>query len=66
MLLVEGLKHSLLSVSQLCDKGCKVSFDSEKCVIKHEHDKDIEHIGFRKNNVYMIDLKQNLKMIDAF
>ena len=29
-----------------------------KCVIKHEHDKDIEHIGFRENNVYMIDLKQ--------
>ena len=33
---VEGFKHSLLSVSQLCDKGYKVSFDSEKCVIKHE------------------------------
>ena len=28
VLLVEGLKHSLLSVSQLCDKGYKVSFDS--------------------------------------
>ena len=39
VLLVEGLKHSLLSVSQLCDKGYKVSFDSEKCVIKHEHDR---------------------------
>ena len=38
VLLVEGLKHSLLSVSQLCDKGYKVSFESEKCVIKHEHD----------------------------
>jgi len=58
VLLVEGLKHSLLSVSQLCDRGYKVSFDSEKCIIKHEHDKDIEHIGFRESNVYMIDLKQ--------
>ena len=36
VLLVEGLKHSLLSVSQLYDRGYKVSFDSEKCVIKHE------------------------------
>ena len=27
-------------------------------IIKHEHDKDIEHIGFRENNVYMLDLKQ--------
>ena len=58
VLLVEGLKHSLLSVSQLCDRGYKVSFDSQKCVIKHEHDKDIEHVGFRENNVYMLDLKQ--------
>jgi len=41
VLLVEGLKHNLLSVSQLCDRGYKVSFDSEKCVIKHKHDKDI-------------------------
>jgi len=30
VLLVEGLKHSLLSVSQLCDRGYNVSFDSEK------------------------------------
>ena len=61
VLLVKGLKHSLLSVSQLCDRGYKVSFDSEKCVIKHEHDKDIEHIGLRENSVYMIDLKQKSK-----
>jgi len=33
----------------------KVLFYSKKCVIKHEHDKDIEHIGFRENNDYMID-----------
>jgi len=23
VLLVEGLKHNLISISQLCDKGCK-------------------------------------------
>ena len=28
VLLVEGLKHSLLSVSQLCDREYKLSFDS--------------------------------------
>ena len=32
-LLVDGLKHSLLSVSQLCDKGFLVSFDSHNCFI---------------------------------
>ena len=37
VLLVEGLKHSLLSVSKLCDKGYLVSFDSQKCVIEHGH-----------------------------
>ena len=32
--LVENLKHNLLSISQLCDKGYKVIFDKSKCVIK--------------------------------
>ena len=27
VVLVEGLKHNLLSISQLCDKGVKVIFD---------------------------------------
>jgi len=37
-------KYSLLSVSQLCDKGYLVSFDSQKCVIEHGHDTNIKHI----------------------
>ena len=56
VLLVEGLKHNLLSVSQLCDKGYLVSFDSQKCLIEHKHDINIKHVGHRVNNVYMIDL----------
>jgi len=31
VLLVDGLKHSLLSVRQLCDKGFLLSFDSHNC-----------------------------------
>jgi len=27
VLLVEGLKHSLLSISQLCDRGYKITFE---------------------------------------
>jgi len=38
VLLVDGLKHSLLSVSQLCDKGYLASFDSHNCVIENKHD----------------------------
>ena len=33
VLLVEGLKHNLLSISQLCDKGFKVIFESDYCTI---------------------------------
>nr|KYP42895.1 hypothetical protein KK1_035674 [Cajanus cajan] len=44
VLLVDGLKHSLLSVSQLCDKGFSISFDSQKCLIEHRNDKMLSRI----------------------
>jgi hypothetical protein len=34
VLFVEGLKHNLLSVSQVCDRGCEVVFTSDDCRIK--------------------------------
>jgi hypothetical protein len=34
VLLVENLKHNLLSVSQVCDRGCEVVFTSKDCKIK--------------------------------
>jgi hypothetical protein len=36
VLLVEDMKHNLLSVSQLCDQDHKVTFDSKKCEIRKE------------------------------
>ena len=33
VLLVEGLKHSLLSISQLCDRGYRITFEPEQCII---------------------------------
>jgi hypothetical protein len=36
VLLVEDMKHNLLSVSQMCDQGHKVTFDSQKCEIRRE------------------------------
>ena len=33
VVLIEGLKHNLLSISQLCDKGFKVIFDDFTCDI---------------------------------
>ena len=66
VLRVEGLKHSLLSLSQLCGKGYLISFDSQKCLIEHKHDTNIKHIGYRINNVYMIDLSQKLDKNKCF
>ncbi|XP_068498531.1 uncharacterized protein [Phaseolus vulgaris] len=36
VLYVEGLKHSLLNISQLCDKGYKVNFKSNGCTISSD------------------------------
>ena len=35
-LLVEYMKHNILSVSQMCDQGHKVTFNSQKCEIRKE------------------------------
>jgi hypothetical protein len=34
VLLVDGLKHNLFSVSQMCDRGCEVVFMSKDYKIK--------------------------------
>jgi hypothetical protein len=58
VLLVDGLKHNLLSVSQMCDRGCKVLFTSKDCKIKSVNSGQVVAKGIRtKNNVYV--LKEN-------
>jgi len=37
VLLVEGLKHNLISISQLCDKGFKVMFEPNSYLIYDAH-----------------------------
>jgi hypothetical protein len=34
ILLVEDMKHNLLSVIKMCDQGLKLVFDSQKCKIR--------------------------------
>jgi hypothetical protein len=36
VLLVENMKHNLLSVSQMCDQGHKSTLNSQKCKIRKE------------------------------
>jgi len=56
VLLVDGLKHDLLSVSQLCDKGFRIVFDKKNCIIENASDRKILFVGNRDGNVYTIDL----------
>ena len=51
--LVKGLKHNLLSISQLCDKGYKMVFEKDKC-FAYSVDGMKMFEGFRKKNIYLI------------
>ena len=55
VLLVDGLKHNLLSVSQMCDRGCEVVFTSKDCKIKSVKWGQVVAKGIRTdNNVYVL------------
>ena len=58
VLLVDGLKHNLLSISQLCDKGFKVIFESSHCIIKDSQNDKIIFMGHINGNVYTIDISK--------
>jgi hypothetical protein len=58
VLLVDGLKHNLLSVIQMCDKGCEVVFTSKNYKIKSVNLGQVVAKGTTtENNVYV--LKEN-------
>jgi len=55
VLFVEDLKHNLLSVSQVYDRGCEVVFTSKYCRIKTMDSGQLVEKGIRtKNNVYVL------------
>ena len=54
--LVENLKHNLINISQLCNKGYKVIFDKTRCVIENACDGKILFVRNRCSNVYTIDI----------
>jgi len=56
VLFVEGLKHNLLSISQLCDKGYQVIFKTNSCEICLPNSKEVMLIGKIINNVYLLDI----------
>ena len=57
ILFVDGLKHNLLSISQLCDEGNIVTFEHDKCIIKSPETKKMRFVAQRRNNMYVLQLK---------
>ncbi|KAI3702325.1 hypothetical protein L6452_28059 [Arctium lappa] len=56
---VYGLKHNLLSISQLCDKDYEVSFSKKACSVVNEKGK-LALSGYRRENVYVIDMDSTI------
>jgi len=54
--LVKGLKHSLLSISQLCDKGYKITFKPDQCLITDSKSAETILVGKRVSNIYMLSV----------
>jgi len=54
VLFVEGLKHNLLSISQLCDIGYDVSFNKDVCIIQN-NDGLLLFYAKRKGNLIRLD-----------
>jgi len=61
--LVDGLKHSLLSISQLCDKGYKITFEPNLCLILDSNSSETILVGKRVNNVSCITSSMNCLLI---
>lgn len=51
VLLMKGLKHNLLSISQLYDKCYSIKFDSLNYIIEHKRDKDMMFKGSRIDHI---------------
>ena len=58
VLLVEGLKFNLLSISQLYDKGHKVTFKANQCIVHDIGSDNILFIANRCDNVYLVEIEQ--------
>jgi hypothetical protein len=63
VLLVEYLKHNLLSVSKICDQGYTLTFDSRKCKIRENNSGRLVSTATRRpNNIYILDMKKREKI----
>lgn len=61
--LVDGLKHNLLSINQLCDNGNSVCFTTEKCIISNKETEKLVLNGYKKGNVYIVDFNSIIQIL---
>ena len=57
MLYMDGLKHNIFSISQLCDKGFKIEFNKNCCLISEAIFRKVVHIGKRIGNIFMLNVE---------
>ena len=57
--LVSGLKHNLLSISQICDRGYHVDFFEERCELISKSTGKVVLKGYRHGNIYEAKLSLN-------
>jgi len=57
ILYVNGLKHNLLSIGQLCDKGFKTESNKNCCLICEAISGEVVYIGKIIGNIYMLHIK---------
>ena len=57
VLYVDGLKHNLLSIIQLCNKGFKIEFNKNFCLISEGMSGEVVHIVKRIGNIYMLNIE---------
>src|SRR4051812_41884747 len=55
VLLVDGLAHNLLFISQLSGNGYDIIFNQKSCKAVSQKDGSIRYTGKRKNNLYKIN-----------
>ena len=58
IMLVDNLKHNLLSISQLYDKRFKVIFKLSSYIVTSLLDDSIKFIRYRYGNIYLVDLDE--------
>ena len=60
VMLVESLGYTLMSVSMLCDLDMIVIFGKYRCIVLMESDKSKAFEGFRRGDLYIVDLSLRL------